>query len=299
MVWAIALVLAAASAWVLIRPLLRMGDAGPGRAAHALAVYRDQLAEIERDLERGVVSAAEAGAARTEIERRILAAAADDGGEARQAGGGRSPVPFLVAGLVPAAAAAIYLAMGSPDLPGQPLAARADRAAAIARTQEFETMVARLAARLAETPDDLRGWVMLGRSYAYLERHADSAESYRRAFQLSGGDPELAAAYGEALTFANDGIVPPPARAAFETVLRARPDDPRARFYIALALEQAGQPREALDRLSALIREAPADAPWVRPIRDRIDALAQRLGLDPRQFHPEAALPGSAAPASR
>ncbi|MFO1189722.1 MAG: tetratricopeptide repeat protein, partial [Alphaproteobacteria bacterium] len=168
--------------------------------------------------------------------------------------------------------------------PSQPFASRTDRVQVAAEARDFEALVARLAERQARSPDNLEGWVMLGRSYAFMGRHADAAESYRRALDLSDGDPEIASAYGEALTLANDGIVTPLAHGAFDAALRARPGDVRAQFYLALALEQSGELRKALDQFADLARVSPPEAPWVPALRGRIESLAQKLGLDSRQI---------------
>lgn len=284
--WVIALALTAAVAWFVLRPLLRPRAPGPARAEHAFEVYRDQIAEIDQDLERGLITADQASAARTEIERRILAVASsretDRPGD-RPSAASRL-VPLAIAALIPLGVLALYLRLGSPDLPSQPFASRTDRVQVAAEARDFEALVARLAERQARSPDNLEGWVMLGRSYAFMGRHADAAESYRRALDLSDGDPEIASAYGEALTLANDGIVTPLAHGAFDAALRARPGDVRAQFYLALALEQSGELRKALDQFADLARVSPPEAPWVPALRGRIESLAQKLGLDSRQI---------------
>jgi len=297
--WVVALALTAVVAWFVVRPLLRPRAPEPARSEHAFEVYRDQIAEIDQDLERGLITADQASAARTEIERRILAVASSR--ESGRSGDRPSTVSYLVpvaiAGLIPLAVFALYLRLGSPDLPSQPFASRTDRAQVATEARDFEALVARLAERQARSPDNLEGWVMLGRSYGFMERHAEAAESYRRALDLSGGDPEIASAYGEALTLANDGIVTPAARDAFDAALRARPGDVRAQFYLALALEQAGELRKALDRFADLARVSPPEAPWVPALRGRIESLARTLGLDPRQILTQQPLAQSAPPA--
>jgi cytochrome c-type biogenesis protein CcmH len=296
--WLFALPLAGAVAWFLIRPLLGATVNAAERGAHAIEVYRDQLDEIDRDLERGLVTAEQAAAARIEIERRILAANSGPGANPDPAPGPSAGpawlAPLAIGVLVPVGAVAVYLALGSPELPSQPFATREDGNQAVAQAHEFETMVARLAERMTRTPDNIEGWLMLGRSYSYLDRHKDAAESYRRAISLGHSDPETAAALGEALVLANDGIVTPSARAAIETALRARPDDVRARYYLALAMEQAGQTRDALNHYVDIARSSPPQAPWLPSIRIRIDALARMLGLDRQQVLAESdrAAPG-------
>ena len=113
----------------LVVPLLRRKDAGPSRRDYDLEIYRDQLRELERDVERGVVAAAEAEAARLEIERRILTTAAPAEEEkARNASGPRTAnllVAFAIGVVVPLAAGGLYLWQGVPGLESKPYAARA------------------------------------------------------------------------------------------------------------------------------------------------------------------------------
>ena len=252
---AAALLTALAVAAVLI-PVLRRHRRGPSRADYDLTVYRDQLRELESDRARGLVSEEQVEAARTEIERRMLRAArardaapaadAAKASESADAGAGisrgwRRRATAIGLGLcIPALAAGIYASLGTPGLPGRPFA-EVERPAA--RTETLAALsgpVEQLAARLEGEPDNLEGWLLLGRSYVVLQRYPEAADALRRAATLSGDDPEVLAMLGEAIVWANDGMVVPEAVGAFRQVLDARPDDPAARFHLALARAQAG-----------------------------------------------------------
>jgi cytochrome c-type biogenesis protein CcmH len=123
--WLAAVLLAAGVLALLLRPLLRSrAPAARIGADYDLAVYRDQLAELERDSERGLLSAGEARGARLEIERRILAAAAGRGG-GEGADSRRLGVAVVVGLAVAAGAFSLYLSLGEPRVPSVPFAGRA------------------------------------------------------------------------------------------------------------------------------------------------------------------------------
>ncbi|MGH6915858.1 MAG: tetratricopeptide repeat protein, partial [Geminicoccales bacterium] len=190
----------------------------------------------------------------------------------------------------------IYWRLGSPDQPAAPFAGRAaerQRAAEAggpgdARAPSIQSLIPPLEAHLEAHPDDLEGWLRLGQSYALTQDFERAATAYRRALAI---DPKVAQAHsalGEALVMAGGGIVTEPAKQAFSRALELEPSDPRARFYTGLALAQQGARRQALDAWTALIRDSPADAPWLAALRQRATALAQDLGLDPAKVLPRA-----------
>lgn len=290
--WILAALLTAAAVAVVLRPLMMPARDAARRADYDLAVYKDQLAEVDRDLARGTITQSEAEAARTEIARRLLAA--DRGGE----GDASSPAPAAAPGraarvlavvltlAVPVAALTFYLAEGSPGVPGQPFAQRdpGERQQLIRAEMDAGALQRELE---AERPEDVGGWVDLAGRWADLGRWAEAAEAYGRAVGLTEGDPRLLSAYGEALVNIDDGTVTGQAIEAFERALAADPTDPRAQYYMAVAAVQSGQDQLALDRFRALMGHSPADAPWVPIVRDRITATANRLGLDPEEVMPE------------
>jgi cytochrome c-type biogenesis protein CcmH len=301
MLWVLLILMSVAAGAALLGPLFVRRRPSPPRAAYDLEIYRDQLDEVSRDRARGVIDEAQAAAARTEVGRRALTAA-----DAVQKAEIEAPLrhnrswPIAIGIAMPIAALALYLDLGSPGLPGQPLAER--RASAPVGERSVADMVDGLAARLQRAPNDIQGWALLARSYATLERNAEAAQAWRKAMELSANDPEFAGPYGESLVLAADGMVSPEARKAFERVLSAAPADPRARFYIGLAQAQEGAAREALQTWTDLAASAPADAPWLSMIRQRIAALAQEARIDAATLRPssppstQAAAPPPAAP---
>ncbi|MDE0051185.1 MAG: c-type cytochrome biogenesis protein CcmI [Rhodospirillales bacterium] len=296
---AAALLTALAVAVVLV-PVLRRHRRGPARADYDLTVYRDQLRELESDRARGLVSAEQEEAARTEIERRMLRAArAREAAQEPDAETEAEPVDARARGpsawrrrawalglglCIPALAAGVYASLGSPGLPGRPFAGIERPAATAEATAAISESVEQLAARLRSDPGDLDGWVLLGRSYVVLQRYAEAADALRQAAALSGDDPDVAGMLGEAVVWANGGVVVPEAAGAFRQVLEARPDDPAARFHLALARAQAGQVRDAYEMWLALAADTPADAAWRGDLEALIRQAAGVLDVEPGEL---------------
>jgi cytochrome c-type biogenesis protein CcmH len=275
----------------IIVPLLRRGPApAPPRAAFDRAVYRDQLDEIARDVARGTLDADQANAARLEIERRLLATDGPD-----EATLTRRPIrgttAIALAASVAAGSIALYLALGSPWLGDEPLVARHDTGASPHAPGDLAASVDALAARLKEAPNDAKGWLLLARSQATLQRWQDSAASYQRAMALTDS-PEASAGFGEMLVMAADGIVTPAARSAFAAALARDPGNAASRFYLALGDAQDGKASEAIAAWAKLVQQAPPDAPWLPLVRQRIVETARTAGIAPP---PEATPPAGPA----
>jgi len=302
--WIVFAALTLAVLALLLVPLLRRQTAAPARIGYDVAVYRDQLAEVERDAERGLLNDAQAAAARTEIQRRMLTAADADALVDAAPDAATGPVGRwlrLVAAMVilvgvPGGALLFYSALGAPGLPGQPYAARQN-------SQDFKMLSAieKLATELRQRPDP-KGFAALGSAYRSLRRYQDSSDAYRQAVQLGATDVETLAAFGETAILANRGAVVPEARQAFLQVLKANPGDPRARFYLGLAKAQIGKSAEALAIWRDLEKDSPADAPWLPMLKDRIAETAKQAKIDPATVTPQApstdgvAVPAASAP---
>ncbi|HEX6102464.1 MAG TPA: c-type cytochrome biogenesis protein CcmI, partial [Alphaproteobacteria bacterium] len=275
--WLVAALLTGLVAAFLVPPLIGHVRIRASAGGTGLAVYRAQLEELERDRERGLVGEAEAGALRTEIERRMLKlggarAAADQGWRARPG------AAVAAALLLPAAALGLYLALGQPGLRGQSRAEiERPQAGADPQAAEVADLVAQLERRMAERPADPVGWRLLANAQAGLGRWSESAASYARAVAAGGGDAETLAAWAEALIFAAGGTVSAPAEEVLRRALKADPKEPRARYYQGLTKLQAGDAAGALALWRALAAEAPKDAPWAEFLTERIRLAEARI----------------------
>ena len=268
------LVLAALAA--LLRPLFRRAGHDASEAEAAVAMFRRQLADIDTELAQGRLTADEAAAARTEITRRMLATADREGEEANLAAANPAEISWRIgaavgiAGLVPAAALVIYLAVGAPTAINPLPAASALRGTGPHDMAELTAAADQLKARLERDPEHPEGWILLGRTLRSLGRFAEARDAYGHAIALRSDEPPLHAELGEILVLAADGTVTPAAQAEFAK----SGNDPRARFYGAEAALQRGDAVAAKAGLEALLADAPADAPWRKIVASRLAEIA-------------------------
>lgn len=278
----------------LIVPLARKvksDDAAPGRADFDITVYKDQLAEVDRDLERGVLSEDQALAARTEIERRMLTAGQDQDSalEIAATSKPKSSMALIAAVMVavPLGAVAFYMYLGQPELRDQPLAqrqlmqqqAQAQGQGEDTRARAME-LLAQLEARLKENPKDIEGWLILAQVYEAMNRFADAAAAYEKVVNLTDRHPEPLTAWAEALIMAEKTVVLPPVTELLKEVKTKDPSEPRSYFYLALERQQHDDLPAALDEYVQLLKVSPSDAEWVEQIQDRMKALADEIGVE-------------------
>lgn len=272
---------------VLAWPVLRRGQPVADRAAYDLTVFQDQLKEVDRDLARGVLTTAEADAARLEIQRRILAVSRAPA-EHVTTGTGRSRwVAVGVTALaVPLIALGVYMQVGTPDPEEAQLAAVAAGGAEDMSQTDIDALVDRLAARVAADPENTQGLAMLARAYRDLGRYGESAATYRKLAELQPQADNFSL-LGEVLIAERNGQVSPDAHDALMSALAIDRTDPRARFL--LGLEQAGQGnvRGAIAIWRDLSATAPPDAPWLGAVRQQMAALAQEANIAPMTVEPQ------------
>jgi cytochrome c-type biogenesis protein CcmH len=318
--WLILTIMTSAAAVWLAVPLIRRFERPRGEMAGDIAVYRDQLQEVERERDEGLIDDAQAETARVEIKRRILATGR------RQpdvmpglSGAERSFALVGATGIVVLGSVILYAVTGSPDLaathsappfagagslgggaqrgatafPPQhpPLEgiAAADRTLAAGSDGEpspqaglptVDEMTRRLAARLARNPRDIEGWRTLGWSYLNLGRFTEAADAYAEAMRLDPGNAEFRGGRIEALVGAADGTVTAEAKAAISEALKRDPKEVRARYFDGLAKEQAGDKAGALAEWTELLKEGGSDESWASDLRSRVSALRRDMGLD-------------------
>jgi cytochrome c-type biogenesis protein CcmH len=284
--WLALAMMTGAAVLAVLWPLARR----PNRLASAsdIAVYRDQLEEVRRDRAAGQIGEGEAAAAEREVSRRLIAAAdasaADIGSAPSKATTRRRRmVACAVLVLLPIWAAGIYLGLGSPTLPDQPLA---PRLAASRGSQSVDSLIAQVEAHLERRPDDGRGWEVIAPIYLRLGRFDDAVTARRNALRLNGETAEREAALGEALVFAANGVVTAEAKAAFDKTVALDAAHVQARYFIGLAAEQDADRDRAAAIWHALLADAPPNAPWIEFVRralERVDANADRRPSGPRE----------------
>jgi cytochrome c-type biogenesis protein CcmH len=266
--WAIFALMTAAALCAVIWPLARARRLPAG--ASDLAVYRDQLEEIERDRADGRIGHDEFEAARVEVSRRLLGAAnAEEQAPPATDASTRRRIGAIAAAVIgiPFLAVPLYGLLGSPNLPGQSAATRLsdeDHANSIA------SIIARIEAHLEENPNDGRGWEVVAPVYMKLERYDDAVKARRNALNLLGATPAREVDLGEALTAAAGGVITVEAKEAFDRAVASDGDSFKALFYLGLAAEQDGKAGEAVRIWRDLIGKSPPEAPWLTVVRQSV-----------------------------
>jgi cytochrome c-type biogenesis protein CcmH len=271
MLWVAFALMTGAAVSCALWPLSRRRS-GPQGQARAIAFHKAQLAEIDRDVERGQLPPSEAAGARAEAARRLIAASeaakSAAAGDLRPSARVRAAAALTIVVVVPGVALGLYARLGSPNLPDQPILSRS---ADPAKSDDIDAALAKVEAHLIAHPDDGLGFKVIAPVYMHLGRFDEAVKAYREALRLLGEDAPLRADYGEALTAAAGGIVTAQARAAFEMALPG--DSPKARYYLGLAAEQEGDKAKAIALYEKLAQDAPADAPWLGALRERLAGL--------------------------
>jgi cytochrome c-type biogenesis protein CcmH len=277
---AAALLCAASVALVLARAAKPSSAAGEDPE---LAVYRRHLAELDEMKAQGLLDDPGYAAARAEAGRRLLAANERASGPTAAPEMPADPTRqrrtvLAVAAGAALAAAAVYLAVGSPDRPDQPYAARLQKwlAADPDKLGPAET-AARLKYGAAQSPNSPRAWFFLGYSYRVAQDPVDAVQAFEKSLALDPRQADAWAGLGEALTATNEGQIGPDARDAFERALKLDPASPIARLYLGEADIQAGRVEDGLNRWRALAASLPANDPRRAEMDARI-AEASKAG---------------------
>lgn len=324
MFWILAAALTAITALAILSPLRRgRGGAAPA-AAYDLRVYRDQLAEVERDLDRGVIGPDDAQRLRAEIGRKVLDADRRAALSAPATRGGRALWPAVALAAMLAGAVALYLREGVPGAPDMPLAERfaaADAAYRDRPTQaeaeaaapvrpapdlsqadpEYLAMIDQLRDAVGRNPDDQQGLALLASNEMRLGNLAAARAAQQRLVDLRGDQADAVQLMQLAtlMVDAAGGVVTPEAEAVLRRALTLDPTQPQARYLQGVLLIQNGRPDRAFPLWRGLLDEGPEGAPWIAPIRAAIQDLAWLAGDDEYRAPapPAADLPGPDADA--
>lgn len=287
---------------ILVRAIRSKGDQDLQAVAFDQRVYRDQLAEIERDQARGVIAGDEAKRLRSEVARRLLATdRVDAAPETRKTG----PNSVLVVGAMAMTLVAGFggfVFLGQPGYGDLPLKARitlaeerrTDRpnqaaleAALPPRPQlepadpKFLELVEKLRTAVANRPDDLQGQQLLARNEANLGNLTAAYKAQERVLAMKGSDATEADVLTQAtlMVQAADGQVSPEAEVLFQNVLTRNNRNDTALFFTGIVNMQVGRYDLAFRYWKQLIDTAPADSPWVPEVAARIAALAEVAGV--------------------
>ena len=285
MLWVVFAIICLAVLALLLVPVLKGGREVRARVDYDIVVYRSQLAEIDQEIEEGLLSSEQAEAARTEVHRRMLAAEdAELKAPLRLFGGNRISrlgAAVVIAVVLPLGALALYAVLGSPSLPGKPYLWRVHNDPQFASSAIGEKLMAEVQANPTAA-----GFEQLGRAFFAARQYEQAAAAYRHATQMGATDAVTWSEFGEALVMSASGSVVPEAITAFSNAITAEPKSERSRFYLGLAEAQIGNLRQAVAIWRDLEKTSDPAAPWMPMLREHIAAYAKQGGFDPASVPP-------------
>ncbi|GLQ55061.1 c-type cytochrome biogenesis protein CcmI [Devosia nitrariae] len=256
-----------------MRPVNAVGS-GEGLDAQ----FARMLAGIEADVGAGKLAGPQAIAAKAELAREMLRQKSEAGQAPTRAKPLRIGVVAAGVMLIAGLACGLYAILGRPDLPGEPLASRPEIAA---RNMNLEEAIARIEARLAIAPDDLRGWTVIAPAYMELQRYADAERAFRRIVELAGPDADRETDLAEALMMQAGGDAAGEAMQLLRSAATRDPAHLRSRFYIAGELTRTGDYTAAVEAWQELIGLAEGNEPWLATARQGL-AFAEAGGVAPQ-----------------
>ena len=307
--WIITIGLTVVVAALFVLALVRRDDKSDGKADYDLRVYRDQLTEVDRDLERGVLSDANASRVRTEVSRRILTADTERRVESDRSGGAPKALAIALALILVGGSFTTYkgfgpiTGLGAPGYGDLALAERIAFADELRETrpsqaeaeaslpqqppiaefnEDYLKLVQTLRDTIAARPDDIQGHVLLAQNESNLGNFIAAYGAQGRILDLKGDQSttEDLTRYADLLVLAAGGYVSPEAEQAARVVLSRAPDNGVARYYMGLMMAQTGRPDLAFRVWDRQLRNGPEDAPWIAPILAQIPEMAQRAGVN-------------------
>ena len=254
-------------------------------------IYHDQLNEIQRDIDHGVLSSIDGEALKTEINKRlekntkiVLAKAKDQSKHA----GTKAPITVAIAivGIIPLTSYGLYSYLGSPGKPDLPFANRQFNPSVDVASAEMDSLVKKLRERLDQNPNQLKGWILLGQSLVNLKRFNAASDAFKQALKIAPNRAEIAASTAETRFMAKDGKFDQEVRDYFKMAQRLNPEEHKALYYLGLDSYMAKNHATAIQYWVDLISISPVGAPWMDNVRGRLIDAAKAGSLKISDFTP-------------
>ncbi len=285
--WSLAAIMVMVALLFVLPPLLRNRELSTvSRDDLNTNVIREQFAELDADLAHGKLDKAQYEAARKDIERELLYDLGTTGNEPadKPERSGRW-ITLLIIPAIPLCAVLLYQLMGSAELIDRIQQARISQTQPAQQPSQspgsIEDMVAKLAERLQQQPDDLKGWVMLARSYAIMKRYSESEAAYATALRLGGENADLLTDYADAMVMADGGAFNDESAALLTRALELEPNNLKGLWLAGHWKNQSGAYQEALDYWQRAAAQLPPDSKDVAVITEQISELQSKLGIQP------------------
>jgi cytochrome c-type biogenesis protein CcmH len=301
--WIVAILITLAVAVILVRAVVRgAGDEIESRAASDVAVYRAQLQEVDRDVARGVIAAADAERVHAEIARRLIAADKAQSAEHRSTGKAPASAALVIIAVAVMGSVASYWWLGAPGYGDMALkdriafaeevrTSRPNQAAAEAALPPFvdpvdidpryQQLLIQLRTTVAQRPEDAQGHALLAQQERRIGNFMAAKEAQTQLMTLKGDavTAQDLADLGEIQVFAAGGYVSPEAEMSLRAALAQDPRNGVGRYYLGLMLAQTFRPDQAFRIWDGLLRAGPEDAAWIPPILEQIEGMAQLAGV--------------------
>ncbi|HWF88088.1 MAG TPA: c-type cytochrome biogenesis protein CcmI [Pyrinomonadaceae bacterium] len=244
-----------------------------------IAVYRDQLSELDADLRNGIVAEDQYAQDRDELERRLLEDVATT--RSQKKAGTAAPInarntAYLLGIGLPLVAIIFYLRVGEPDRitnpapVGGPPAAESTEAPPQRTQAQIEANVAKLAERLKSNPNDAQGWTMLARSYSSMEKYSDAANAYAKATELNPKDADLWAEYAFATGMIGKSLAGKPVE-LINRALKVDPENPKALQLAGSAAFEAKDYNKAIDYWQRVLKKVPPGSEVAQALNERVN----------------------------
>ncbi len=251
-------------------------------------LLQNERQQRDNEQQNGTISAKEYTNACHEIDKRLLALTLDMDQQQGERQSMLTPRIIMLSLLVPALSTFIYLCLGSPKSPDQPIAGRsaeiaAAKAGANKSQNEAAAALQKAISSTEQTPQNVEAWLLLAQAAGAVNDSETEIRALRTAIEITESEPSIVAMLAEALSRAADGQITVPARALIKAVLEANPYEPRAMFLAGLAKFQDGDNKSAIRLWQNLLAKSHPDAPWISTVRDNIKSAAEagNIPLDP------------------
>ena len=235
-----------------------------------IAVYRDQLKEMDADRANGLLSEAQYQATKLELEARLAddALVADDSPEPARVGSRR--LGFALGTLLPAAAFGLYFWLGNPAsliavADANSSAAHPDAAGATAE-HDFMKMIEKVEEKTRANPDDGEAWAMLAKSYSVVERWPEAIQAYEKAIKLLPQDASVMSGYAEALAITNNRVLAGKPMELVQKALEINPDDMKGLELSGIYAYQEKNFAQASYFFKKLYKLMPPESPYAQDI---------------------------------
>ena len=256
-----------------------------------IIIYQDQLKEIDLDINRGLLNATDGETLRTEIEKKIEKNSdyqASQTKNSSKSGIRRTGISKAIAivSFMPFASYGLYAYLGSPESSDQPFANRQLESPAEKINGQMIELVAKLKGRLRQNPNELKGWILLGRSLVSLKRFDDASNAFKKAFRIAPNRSDIAASAAETKFMAMDGKFNQEIRYFFKTAAKLNPREHKALFYLGLDSFFSENFSTAIQYWVDLIAVSPVGAPWIDKVQERLMEAATAGNLKITDFTP-------------